>query len=214
MKESSYKVGKYISSKLENNSYRMILNLKACVRYFSFFQPMITLKKLWKMLFISSKKIFRFLYFPLLSFSPVSRCSKRWSKINLRVYYVITCPNKNLKTHIVWYLDKESRSDIETWSINRVLRAKRTFKTWNVYFAQILTEVVEKQHVLTPLNFFFKFSHYLTLFPIFSVHVNWIIFYVTAHLFKFYYQQILRKICHVVTKAEHEAIILYEFEKW
>lgn len=46
MKESSYKVGKYISSKLENNSYRMILNLKACVRYFSFFQPMITLKKL------------------------------------------------------------------------------------------------------------------------------------------------------------------------
>ena len=58
MKESSYKVGKYISSKLENNSYRMILNLKACVRYFSFFQPMITLKKLWKMLFISSKKLF------------------------------------------------------------------------------------------------------------------------------------------------------------
>ena len=100
-------------------------------------------------------KIFRFLYFPLLSFSPVSHCSKRWSKINLRVYYVISCPNKNLKTHIVWYLDKESRSDIETWSINRVLRAKRTFKTWNFYFAQILTEVVEKQHVLTPLNFFF-----------------------------------------------------------
>ena len=27
------------------------------------------------------------------------------------------------------------------------------------------------------------------------------------------YHQILRKICHVVTKAEHEVIILYEFEK-
>ena len=27
------------------------------------------------------------------------------------------------------------------------------------------------------------------------------------------YHQILRKICHVVTKAEYEVIILYEFEK-
>ena len=35
----------------------------------------------------------------------------------------------------------------------------------------------------------------------------------TAYVFKFYYQQILRKICHVETKAEHEVIILYEFGK-
>ena len=34
---------------------------------------------------------------------------------------------------------------------------------------------------------------------------------VTAHLFKFCYQQILHKICHIVKKAEHEVIILYEF---
>ena len=38
-------------------------------------------------------------------------------------------------------------------------------------------------------------------------------FYVTAHLFKLYHQQILSKICHVVTKAEHEGINLYEFRK-
>ena len=45
-------------------------------------------------------------------------------------------------------------------------------------------------------SIFFQISHGLTPFLIFSVHVNWIVFYVTAHLFKFYYQQILRKICH------------------
>ena len=34
------------------------------------------------------------------------------------------------------------------------------------------------------------------------------------YLFKYCYQQILRKICRLVTKAEHEEIILYEFGKW
>ena len=84
------------------------------------------------------------------------------------------------------------------------LKNKTIFKIWNFCFAQILREIVEKQHVLTPLNFFFKFLHCLTLFPIFLVPVNWIVFYVTLHLFKFYYQQTLRQICHIVTKAEHE----------
>ena len=94
------------------------------------------------------------------------------------------------------------------------LSLKTTFKIWNFHFAQILKEIVEKQHVLTPIIFFFNISHCLTLLPVFSVHVNWIVFYVTAHLFKFYYQQILRKISHVVTKSEHEVIIMYEFGKW
>ena len=69
---------------------------------------------------------------------------------------------------------------------------KTTFKIWNFYFTQILAGIVEK-HVLTAFNFFFKFLHSLTLFPIFSVHVNWIAFYITAHFFKFCYQHILRK---------------------
>ena len=97
------------------------------------------------------------------------------------------------------------------WSI--YLRAWKTFKIWNFHFAQILAGIVKRQHVLIPFNFFFKFSHCLTLFPLFSVHVNWILFYVTIYL-KFCYRQILRKICHVVTKAEHEEIILYELGKW
>ena len=92
-------------------------------------------------------------------------------------------------------------------------RAKTTFKVWIFFFAQNLTGIVEKQYVLTPFKWLFKFSHCLTLLPIFSVHVNSIVFHVTAHLFEFYYQQILRKICHVVTKAENKVIILFEFGK-
>ena len=57
-----------------------------------------------------------------------------------------------------------------------LLRAKTTFRIWNFYFSQILSEIVEKQHVLTPFNLFSKFSHCLTLFSIFSVHVNGIVF--------------------------------------
>ena len=60
-------------------------------------------------------------------------------------------------------------------SLKRTRKSNRwrrcLFKFENFYFAQVLTEIVEKQHVLTPSNFFFKFSHCLTLFPIFSVHV-------------------------------------------
>ena len=37
--------------------------------------------------------------------------------INLQVYNVMNCPNKNLITHFVSYLEKEKRYDIETLSI-------------------------------------------------------------------------------------------------
>ena len=40
-----------------------------------------------------------------------------------------------------------------------------------------------------------------------------LVFYGIAQYFKFCYQQTLRKIYKVVTKAEHEVIILYEFGK-
>ena len=109
---------------------------------------------------------------------------------------------------------KKSRNKYWCWQKAQILRAKTTFKVWYFYFLQILTVIVEKRNILTPFNFFFKFPHCLTLFPIFSVHVNWIVFYLTAHLFKFDYQQLLRKICYVVTKAGHEVIIPYEFWKY
>ena len=89
------------------------------------------------------------------------------------------------------------------------LRAKTTIKIWKFYFAQVLTGIVGKQDILIHFNFFFKFSHCLTLFPVFSVHVNWVVFYVTANPFKLCYQETLRKICHVV-KIKY----LCEFGEW
>ena len=85
---------------------------------------MLTLQKLWKMFFISSKKLFsfsrylNFCIFPL--FLPVSHCVRAWSKINLEVYDIINCLNNNL-IHLVWYLEKEKRYGIEILSIDRAL---------------------------------------------------------------------------------------------
>ena len=101
--------------------------LKTCVCYFLFFHQMIALQELWKMFFISSKKLFsfsRYLIFVFMSspfFLTVAHCFRWWSKINLKVYDVINCLNKNLIAHFVWYLEKEKRYDIETLSIYRVL---------------------------------------------------------------------------------------------
>ena len=83
---------------------------------------MIALQKLWKMLFISSKKLFSFsrysifvfLSFPL--FLHVGHCFTGWSKINLKVQNVINCLNKNSITHFAGYLEKEKRYDTETLS--------------------------------------------------------------------------------------------------
>ena len=68
---------------------------------------------------------FVFLSSPLLLF--VRHCFRGWSKINLKVYDVTNCQNKNLITHFVWYLEKEKRYDIETLSIDRVLNKEHFY---------------------------------------------------------------------------------------
>ena len=86
---------------------------------------MIALQILWKMYFISFKKLFsfsRYSDFVFLSsplFPPASHCFRGWWKINLKVYDVINCLNKNL-TNFFWYLQKEKRYEIETLSIDRI----------------------------------------------------------------------------------------------
>ena len=55
---------------------------------------------------------FVFLSFPL--FFSVGCCFRGRSKINLKVYDIINCLNKNLITNFVWYHQKEERYDIET----------------------------------------------------------------------------------------------------
>ena len=72
------------------------------------------------MLFISSKKLFSFSVYSNFCifispyFYPVGHCFRGWSKINLRVYDVTSCLNKNLITRFVWYIEKGK-------SIDRVL---------------------------------------------------------------------------------------------
>ena len=103
---------------------------KACVPYFSFFQQNI-LKIIMKNAFYFILKalfvfeIFKFLYIPLLLFFPVNHWLRGWSNINLKVYDVSNCLNKNtLITHFVLYIEKEKRYDIEPLSIDRVLSEK------------------------------------------------------------------------------------------
>ena len=122
--------------------YRWVLSeshksyFKACVLYFLsnfYFHQMVTLQKPWKMFFVSLKKFFSFSryssfcnsVFPL--FLPVNHCFRSWFKINLKVYDIINCLNKNLITHFVWYLEKEKRYDIETLSIDRVLNKEHFY---------------------------------------------------------------------------------------
>ena len=95
-----------------------------------FFHQMIALQKLWKMLFISSKKLFLFSRYSnfcisvLPSFLHVGHCFRGWSKINRKVHDVINCLNKNSLTHFVWYLEKE----IETLSIEGVSDKKHFYR--------------------------------------------------------------------------------------
>ena len=107
-----------------------IFNLKlvsAIFYQFSFLHQMIALWKLWKMLFISSEKLFSFSRYSnfhislLPSFSSCQPLLKRWSKINLKVYYIINCLIKNLIRDFAWYHQKEKNYDIQTSSIDRVL---------------------------------------------------------------------------------------------
>ena len=113
-----------------------LLKLVSAIFYQIFiFHQMIALQKLWKMFSISSKKLFsfsRYSYFCISVFpSPLfflcQHCFRGWSKKNRKVHDMINCLNKNLRTHFVWYLEKEIRCNIENLSIDRVLN-KEHFK--------------------------------------------------------------------------------------
>ena len=107
---------------------RHSLKLASAIFYQIFiFYQMIAFQKLWKICFISYKKLFSFsrysnfciFCFPFFFF--VSHWFRGWIKRNLKVYDVINCPNENLITHFIWYLEKEIRCVIETLSIGGVL---------------------------------------------------------------------------------------------
>ena len=111
---------------LDSFYFYTYLNLVSATFYQIFiFHQMLALQKLWKMFFISSKKLFTFLRYSIFcisvfpSFFSVSHCFRGWSKKNRKVYDVIKCLNENLRTHFVWYFEKEIRYGIETLSIDR-----------------------------------------------------------------------------------------------
>ena len=72
--------------------------------------------------FFLSRDIQIFVFPTSPQFFPVSHWLKGWFKINLKAYNVSICLNKNLITHFNWYLEKGKIYDIETFSIERVLR--------------------------------------------------------------------------------------------
>ena len=119
-----------------NQETNNLLLFKACVSYFLsnfYFSPNDSPSKTMKIFFISSKKLFLFLRysnFVFLSstlFLPVSHCFRGWSKIDIKVYDIINCLNKNLITHFAWHLEKEKRCDIETFFIDRVLNKEHFY---------------------------------------------------------------------------------------
>ena len=64
----------------------------------------------------------------------------------IKVYDTINWLSKNLRTH-VWYNENESRSDIETWSIDRVVNTRvytrNSFET-KIFWKRIITKPCEK----------------------------------------------------------------------
>ena len=118
--------------------------MSACI-----FHQMIALQQLLKMFFVLSKKLFSLLRYsascipssPL--FLLVSHCFRAWSKINLKVYDVNNCLNKNLIIHFVWYLEKKKRYDIETLSIDRLLNKED-------FYGKIMQKICTKSQSQTP----------------------------------------------------------------
>ena len=111
--------------------------LKACIHYFLsnfYFQPNHSPSKTMRKLLLfhlknsfHSRDILIFVFPSSHLFLPVSHYVKGCLKINLKVYNVIKCLNKNLRTHFAWYLGKEKSYDIEILSIDRVLNKEHFY---------------------------------------------------------------------------------------
>ena len=111
--------GKYLCRSRPETLLKLVSTI-----FINFFYQMIALQKLWKMFFISSKKLFSFLRYSIFCIfvlpSFVCHCFRGRSKINLKVHDVINFLNKNSISHFVWYPEKEKRYDIEILSIDGV----------------------------------------------------------------------------------------------
>ena len=114
----------------------MFLKLVSSIFYQIFIShQMIALQKLWKMLFISSKKLSsfsRYSNFCISVFPLFSPCQPLlWRLIEDKSQSLYRGLNKNLITHLIThYLKKEKRYDVETLSIDRVLNKEHFY--WKI----------------------------------------------------------------------------------
>ena len=99
---------------LDQKNFMADKTLKAClIFFFFFFHQMMAAQKLWKIFLLRMFKIFGFPSSPLFFF--VDNSFRGWSKINLKVYEAINGLNKNLRTHFVYYLEKEMYWNSVNW---------------------------------------------------------------------------------------------------
>ena len=116
------------------------------VRYFliNFYHQMIALQKLKNVYLFHLKSSFRskdieiFVFPSPPLFLPVSHCFRAWFRINLKVHDIINCLNKNLIIHLVRYLEKKKRYDIETLSMDRVLNKEH-------FYGKIIQKICTKR---------------------------------------------------------------------
>ena len=100
---------------------------EACVCYFFIFHQMIACQKLLKCFLFHLKRSFHswniqiFVFLSSHIFLSIDHCFRERIEINLKVFDVISCLNKNLITHFIWYLEKGKRYDIETLSLYRLI---------------------------------------------------------------------------------------------
>ena len=117
--------GFFLPEKILSDTNMLVKFVSAIFYQIFIFHQMIAIQKLWKIIFVSSKKalfvleIFKFLYICPSLFFALSAIALEIDSRKMLVYDVVNCLNKNLNTHYVWYLEKEIRCDIGTLSIDR-----------------------------------------------------------------------------------------------
>ena len=134
------------------HTYSLTCLRLVCVHYSHqfFFLPNDSPSKTVKCFLFHLKCSFRFwgiqifVFLSFRHFLPVGDCLREWSKINLKVYDIINCLNKNSIIHFVWYLEKETRYDIETLSTDGVLDKEN-------FYGKIIQEMCRKSWFQTSL---------------------------------------------------------------
>ena len=90
---------------------QVLFDFKACVHYvltnFYFSLKDSPSKAMKNVFYFIEKALFALKIFTFPFFFSLSATALAWSKINLQVYDVISCLNKYLIAHFVWYLEEE-----------------------------------------------------------------------------------------------------------